>query len=89
MVVALVLGGLDAGLATLLAPAILGLGLLVEIVAGYRMMWDLQAVTNAPPARAVLVGFGVPFLLVVGGLAVLALVSRDEAGFLWHLATRS
>lgn len=88
MVVALVLGGLDARLATLLAPAILGVGLLVEIVAGYRMMSDLQAVTNAPPARAVLIGFGLPFLVVVGGLAVLALVSRDEAGFLWHLATR-
>ena len=50
MVVSLVLGSIDAGLATLLAPAILGLGLLIEVVAGYRMMWDLQAVTYVSPA---------------------------------------
>ena len=88
MVVALVLGGVDARLATLLAPAVLALGLAVEAVAGLRMTTDLQAVTNAPPLRAVVVGFGLPFLLAVGGLVALGLASRDEVGFLWHLATR-
>ena len=88
MAVSLVLGSIDATIATALAPAFLGLGLLIEIVAGYRMMWDLQAVTYAPPARAVLLGFGLPFLLAAVGLAVLGLTSRDEIGFLWHLATR-
>ncbi len=89
MVIALVLGGIDAHLATALAPALLGLGLLVEFVAGYKTMWDLEAVTHAPPARVVLVGFGVPFLFAVAGLIWLALSARAEVGFLWHLATRS
>ena len=89
MIVALVLGGIDARLATTLAPAILAVGLLIEAVAGYRMMWDLEAVTHVPPARALLLGFGLPFVLVVAGLVWLALTSRAEAGFLWHLATRS
>lgn len=88
MVISLLLGSIDAGLATVLAPTFLGLGLLIEVVAGYRMMWDLQAVTYAPPARAVLVGYGLPFLLAGGGLVALALTSSDELGFLWHLATR-
>ncbi len=89
MVASLVLGSIDAELATLLAPVALALGLLIEVVAGYRMMWDLQAVTYVSPARAVLFGFGLPFVLVLGGLAALALTSSDEIGFLWHLATRS
>ena len=89
MVISLVLGSIDAELATLLAPVALGLGLLIEVVAGYRMMWDLQAVTYVSPARAVLLGFGLPFLLGMAGLAALAVTSSDEIGFLWHLATRS
>ena len=89
MILSLVLGSIDAGLATVLAPAFLGLGLLIEVVAGYRMMWDLQAVTYAPPARAVLLGFGVPFVLALVGLGFLTATSREELGFLWHLATRS
>ncbi len=88
MVIALVLGSIDAGLATVLAPAVLGIGLLAEIVAGYRMMGDLQAVTYAPPARAVLIGFGLPFLLAIAGLVFLAVTSQAELSFLWHLATR-
>ena len=89
MILSLVLGSIDAGLATVLAPAFLGFGLLIEVVAGYRMMWDLQAVTYAPPARAVLLGFGVPFVLALVGLGFLTMTSREELGFLWHLATRS
>ena len=89
MIVALVLGGVDARLATALAPALLGLGLFIEIVAGYKTMWDLEAVTHSPPARVVLVGFGVPFLLAMAGLVWLGLTARAEASFLWHLATRS
>ena len=88
MVVSLLLGSIDAGLATVLAPTVLGVGLLIEVVAGYKMMWDLQAVTYAPPARAVLLGFGLPFLLAVVGLIALGVTSSDEVGFLWHLATR-
>ncbi|MEM0961834.1 MAG: hypothetical protein AAGK21_04725 [Bacteroidota bacterium] len=88
MVVALVLGSIDAGLATVLAPAVLGVGLFVETVAGYRMMSDVQAVTYAPPARALLVGFGVPLLLGLAALVALSVTSQDEIGFLWHLATR-
>lgn len=88
MVVSLLLGSIDARLATVLAPTFLSIGLLIEVVAGYKMMWDLQAVTYAPPARAVLIGFGVPFLLAVAGLVALGITSRDEIGFLWHLATR-
>lgn len=89
MILSLVLGSIDAGLATVLAPAFLSLGLLIEVVAGYRMMWDLQAVTYAPPARAVVLGFGVPFVLAVVGLVALGITSSEEIGFLWHLATRS
>ena len=88
MVVSLVLGSIDAGLATVLAPAILAVGLLIEVVAGYRSMWDLHAVTYVPPARSVLLGFGVPFVLALAGLAALTVTSSDEIGFLWHLATR-
>jgi hypothetical protein len=89
MVVALVLGGVDARLATLLAPAVLVLGLAIEVVAGFRMTTDLQAVTNTPPLRAVVLGFGLPFVLAAAGLVVVGVASRDEVGFLWHLATRS
>ena len=88
MILALVLGGINARLATVLAPALLAVGLLIEAVAGYRMMWDLQAVTRVSPARAILIGFGVPFVLAVAALVWLAVAGRDEAGFLWHLATR-
>lgn len=88
MVVALVLGSVDAELATVLAPVVLGIGLLAEAVAGYRMMGDLQAITYAPPARALLVGYGVPILIGLVGLVALAVTSQDELGFLWHLATR-
>ena len=89
MIVALVLGGVDDQLATALAPTLLILAVLVEVVAGWRMVWDLQAIKSVPPARAVLLGFGLPFLLAAGGLVWLALASEAEAGFLWHLATRS
>ena len=89
MILSLLLGSIDPQLATVLAPTVLGVGLLIEVVAGYKMMWDLQAVTHAPPVRAILIGFGLPFLLAVAGLVVLGITSRDEIGFLWHLATRS
>ena len=89
MVLALVLGGIDERLATLLAPTLLVVAVLVEVVAGYRMAWDLQAVKSVPPSRAVLLGFGLPFVLFAAGLAWVAVASRAEAGFLWHLATRS
>lgn len=89
MVASLLLGSIDAGLATVLAPVFLGAGLLIEVVAGYRMMWDLHAVSFVPPARAVLLGYGVPFVLAVAGLVALGVAGSDEVAFLWHLATRS
>ncbi|MDT7855571.1 hypothetical protein RQM47_02850 [Rubrivirga sp. S365] len=89
MVVALVLASVDAGLATVLAPTLLVVAVLIEVVAGYRMAWDLQSIKAVPPTRAVLFGFGLPFVLALGGLVWVALVSRDEAAFLWHLATRA
>ena len=89
MVIALVLGGIDERLATLLAPTLLVVAVLVEVIAGYRMTWDLHAVKAVPPSRAVLLGFGLPFALAAAGLAWIAIASRAEAAFLWHLATRS
>lgn len=89
MIISLLLVSIDAELATVLAPTFLGVGLFIEVVAGYKMMWDLQAVSHVPPARAILVGYGLPFLLAVGGFVALGITSRDEIGFLWHLATRS
>jgi hypothetical protein len=89
MILSLLLGSIDPHLATVLAPTVLGVGLLLEVVAGYKMMWDLQAVKHVPPARAILLGYGLPFLLAVGVLVALGFSSRDEIGFLWHLATRS
>lgn len=89
MVIALVLNSVDAGLATVLAPVVLAIGATAEVIAGYRMMGDLQSVTYAPPARALLVGFGLPVLIGLAGVVALAVTSQDEIGFLWHLATRS
>ncbi len=89
MIASLVLGNISADTATVLAPVFLGVGILVEVVAGYRMMGDLHAVSYVPPARAMLLGFGVPFVLAVVGLIVLGIWSMDEITFLWHLATRA
>ena len=89
MVASLVLGSIDVALATVLAPTFLALGLLIEVWGGYRMLSDLQHVSFVPPARAVLVGYGLPFLLAVVGLIALGVLASDEIGFLWHLATRS
>ncbi|HEX8384540.1 MAG TPA: hypothetical protein VF576_00060, partial [Rubricoccaceae bacterium] len=88
MALALLLSGLDAQTATALAPALLGLGLLAEVVAGYRTMLDFSSVTRVPPARALLVGFGVPFAVAVALLVWLGTAARPEAAFVWHLATR-
>ena len=89
MVLALLLVGLPPHLATTLAPVLLGLTLLVETVASYRMLYDLGEVIRLSPARALLVGFGVPFLLAVAGFVALAVAGQAETTFLWHLATRS
>ena len=89
MVASLVLGSIDVALATVLAPTFLAAGLLVEVWGGYRMLSDLQHVAFVPPARALLVGYGLPLLLAVAGLVALGVVASDEIGFLWHLATRS
>lgn len=89
MAASLVLAGVSPQTATLLAPAVLALGLLVEVVAGYRSMLDLVSVSNVSPPRALLVGFGVPFALAVAGVVWLAVTAQAETGFLWHLATRT
>ena len=89
MILTLLLVGLAPRLATTLAPVLLGLALLVETVAAYRMLYDLSLVIRLSPARALLVGFVVPFVFVCVGLIALAIASRAETAFLWHLATRS
>jgi hypothetical protein len=89
MAAALLLAGLSPQTATALAPAILGVGLLAETVAGYRMLLDFASVTRVPLSRALVVGFGVPFALAVAGLVALSVAAAPEAAFVWHLATRS
>ena len=89
MAVSLILAGVGAQTATLLAPAVLGLALLLETVACYRTMLDLIGVSNVSPVRALLFGFGVPFLLVAAGLIWLGVTAQGEVSFLFHLATRS
>ena len=88
MAAALLLAGLSPQTATALAPAILGVGLLAETVAGYRMLLDFAAVTRVPLGRALAVGFGVPFALAMAGLVWLSVAAAPEAAFVWHLATR-
>ncbi|MEO0559467.1 MAG: hypothetical protein AAF170_14925 [Bacteroidota bacterium] len=89
MILSLLLVGISPRLATTFAPVLLGLALLVETVAAYRMLYDLSLVIHLSPARALLVGFGVPVLIAAGGLIGLAIASQAEMTFLWHLATRS
>ena len=89
MILTLLLVGLAPRLATTLAPVLLGLALLVETIAAYRMLYDLSLVIRLSPVRALLVGFVVPFVLAFAGLVALAVASRAETAFLWHLATRS
>ena len=88
MSLALLLAGVGPQTATVLAPALLGLVLLAEVVAGYRMMLDLTAVTRVSPARALIVGFGVPFVLFLAALATVGVAASAEAAYVWHLATR-
>ncbi len=88
MAAALLLAGVGPQAATALAPALLGAGLLAEAVAGYRTMLDLSAVARVPPARALLLGFGVPFALALAGAVWLGVAASAEATFVWHLATR-
>ena len=89
MILSLLLVGISPRLATTLAPVLLGLALIVETVAAYRMLYDLSFVIHLPPTRALLLGFVVPFLIAVVGLVALAVSSQAETTFLWHLATRS
>ncbi len=89
MVAALLLAGLGPQTATALAPFLLGLGALVETVAGYRMLLDFASVARVPAPRALGLGFGVPFLVVAAALFWLSLAAAPEAAFVWHLATRS
>jgi hypothetical protein len=88
MAAALLLAGLSPQTATALAPAILGVGLLAETIAGYRMLLDFASVTRVPLGRALAVGFGLPFALAIAGLVWLSVAARPEAAFVWHLATR-
>ena len=88
MALALLLSGVGPQTATALAPALIGIVLLAEVVAGYRMMLDLTAVTRIPPPRALLLGFGVPFVLFLAALVALGVAASAEASYVWHLATR-
>ncbi len=88
MAAALLLAGVSPQTATAMAPALLGLGLLAEVVAGYRAMLDLSSVAHVPLGRALVLGFAVPFALVVAGAVWLSVAAAPEATFVWHLATR-
>ncbi len=88
MVAALLLAGLGPQTATALAPALLGVGALVEVVASYRMLLDFASVARVPAPRALGLGFAVPFLVVAAALVWLSLAAAPEAAFVWHLATR-
>lgn len=89
MAVALLLGGIGPQEATVFAPFVLGAALMIETAASYRMLLDFGYVTNNSMGRALLLGFAVPFFLVVAALIAVAAMSGAEASFLWHLATRS
>ncbi len=89
MALSLVLASASPETATLLAPTVLILGALVEIVASYRSMLDLVVVSNVSPPRALLVGFGLPAALAVAGATWLAVQAGPQLSFLWHLATRT
>ena len=89
MILSLLLVGISPHLATTLAPVLLGLALLVETIASYRMLYDLSIVIHLSPARALVLGFVVPFVIAIAGLIGLAVMSQAEMTFLWHLATRS
>jgi len=89
MALALVLASASPASATLLAPTVLVLGGLIEVVAAYRSMLDLVVVANVSPPRALLVGFGLPAALALAGAAWLAVQAGPQLTFLWHLATRT
>jgi len=70
-------------------PALLGVWLVAEIIAGARMLYDFARVSRVPMPRATLVGLGVPLaLLAVAALGIL-ITGGAQVGFLWHLATRT
>ncbi len=69
-------------------PFVLAAWVLIELVAGVRMLYDFSRVTRVPMPRALVLGLGVP-LGILAALWVFALVAvRPELTFLWHLATR-
>lgn len=71
------------------AATLLVAAFVVETLAAYRTQVDLMFVGAVGPVRALAVGFGFPFVLVlVVGIAAL-IGAGDELGFLWHLAVRS
>ena len=86
---AVVLGTLSPRAATAFAVPLLVLGIVAEVWAGYRTMSDFAYVARVPYPRAIGIGFGLPFLVIVAGLLVFAIVAQAEAGFLLHLATRN
>lgn len=87
-VVALWVGTLDAVAAAVAAPIVLGIGVVAEVLAGFRMSLEFARVIRVPVPKAVLMGFGLPLLaisvLIGWGLAM----TDDTVAFLWHVATR-
>ena len=71
------------------AATLLVLALVVETIAAYRTMVDLTYVGAVSAARALGLGFAVPFLLILAGSIVFLVSAGAEIGFLWHLAVRS
>ena len=89
MALALVLASASPASATLLAPTVLVLGAVIEVVAAYRSMLDLVVVSNVSPPRALLVGFGLPAAVAVAAAVWLTVQAGPQLTFLWHLATRT
>ena len=69
-------------------PLLLSLWLLVEFVAGVRMLYDFGRVTRVPMPRALLLGLGVPLVLLAALSVGVLVVAQPELSFLWHLATK-
>jgi hypothetical protein len=70
-------------------PALLGVWLVAEVVAGARMLYDFGRVTRTPMPRAVAVGLGAPLAVLLVVTAAVLVIRGPELGFLWHLATRT
>ncbi|MEM6785784.1 MAG: hypothetical protein AAF624_18840 [Bacteroidota bacterium] len=71
------------------ALGLLAVWVVAELIGQIRALVDLGGVAQVPLARALGLGFVVPFLLGLLTLSFVAAAARPELEFLWHLVTRS